>query len=126
MTKWCKITEAKYIPQLEAVAPASWSGVGFLKGAAPFDWTLDRHPRFVAYAYVNREHYESVEPLTFPQFRATTPQDVLCNVVADGVVRHRLDPLARLMPRGEFIARDQKTETKKNKGWGQHVEEIRL
>jgi len=87
---------------------------------------VDRHPRFVAYAYVNREHYESVEPLTFPQFRATTPQDVLCNVVADGVVRHRLDPLARLMPRGEFIARDQKTETKKNKGWGQHVEEIRL
>jgi hypothetical protein len=88
ITKWCKITEAKYIQQLEPVAPASWSGVGFLKGGAPFDWTLDRHPRFVAYACVNRQHCESVEPLTFPQFRATTPQDVLCNVVANGVVRH--------------------------------------
>ena len=85
MTKWRKITEAQYIQQLEAVAPATWSGVGFLKGGTPFDWTFDGHPRFVAYARVNRQHYESTEPLTFPQFRGTMPQDILRNIASDGV-----------------------------------------
>jgi hypothetical protein len=85
MTKWRKIKEARYIQHLEAVAPGSWSGVGFLRGGAPFDWTFDGDPRFVAYARVNGQHYESTEPLTFPQFRSTTPQDVLRNVVSDGV-----------------------------------------
>jgi hypothetical protein len=80
MTKWRKITEAQYIQQLEAVAPATWSGVGFLKGGTPFDWSFDGHPRFVAYARVNQQHYESTEPLTFPQFRGTMPQDVLRNM----------------------------------------------
>jgi hypothetical protein len=89
MTKWRKIKEARYIQHLEAVAPGSWSGVGFLRGGAPFDWTFDGDPRFVAYARVNGQHYESTEPLTFPQFRSTTPQDVLRNVVNDGVQSSR-------------------------------------
>jgi hypothetical protein len=83
MMKWREITEAQYIKQLEAIAPATWSGVGFLKGGTPFDWNFDGDPRFVAYARLNGQHYESTEPLTFPHFRATTPQDVLRNVVSD-------------------------------------------
>jgi hypothetical protein len=92
MIKWREITEAQYIEQLEAVAPATWSGVGFLKGGTPFDWNFDGDPRFVAYARLNGQHYESTEPLTFPHFRATTPQDVLRNVVSDNVQSARTIP----------------------------------
>jgi hypothetical protein len=79
--KWFKISEARYVGQLEMLPPARWSGVGFLSGE-PYDHTRDGRPRFKAFAQLNGEHFEAADPLTHGEFCSTMPRDVLANVVA--------------------------------------------
>ena len=81
MTKWKKVSEARYNEVLDVLPPAVWAGVGFLVGE-PFDHTADGYPRFTAFAKIDGQHYESTEPLTHKQFRALWPKDVLDNVAA--------------------------------------------
>jgi hypothetical protein len=40
MTKWKKVSEARYNEVLDALPPAVWAAVGFLVGE-PFDHTAD-------------------------------------------------------------------------------------
>lgn len=76
MTKWIKVTEARYWEMLEVLPPEAQTGFGFLVGEAT-DHNAQGRPRFAAFVEVQGQFFESAEPMTIADFKAIKLSEVL-------------------------------------------------